>query len=90
MNMLMSSAVLFSISFNPVNLALCAGGSLLLGLIIAAIVVGVMKGQLKTVREKNEAGDYMKRDSLKMVESKDTFLYREVEKRAKPKANEDK
>ena len=60
--------------------------------IIAAIIVssvggGILKGQLKTVRAKAEASDYMKPGSLQLTEARDFFLYRHIDRREKPKNN---
>lgn len=57
--------------------------SLGIGFVIALIYTGSLKSQLKTVRAQNRAADYMKRDSLKVTESRDFFLYRNVTKIAK-------
>ncbi len=66
-----------------------AGASLLvslgIGFVIALIVTGSMKSQLKSVRSQARADSYLKSDSLKLTEKRDLFLYRNVSKRAKPK-----
>ncbi len=61
--------------------------SLVIGLIAALIVTGVMKGQLKSIRAQNAAADYMTAGSLKVTESRDLFLYRNVTRQPKPKQN---
>ena len=48
---------------------------LALGLIIALIVTGRMKSELKTVNTQKYAGSYIREDSLNMTVSRDTFLY---------------
>ena len=53
------------------------------GFVIALIYTGSLKAQLKTVRAQNRAADYMKRDSLRITESRDFFLYRNVNKVAR-------
>ncbi len=57
--------------------------SLGIGFVIALIYTGSLKAQLKTVRAQNRAADYMKRDSLRITESRDFFLYRNVNKVAR-------
>lgn len=59
--------------------------SLVIGFVIAFIATGVMKGQLKSVRFKAEANDYLVPGSLNITSSRDMFLYRNVTRRAKPK-----
>lgn len=59
--------------------------SLVIGLIIALIAVGIMISQLKTVRFQAAAGDYMKKGSLKITEKRDLFLYRTMSRRERPK-----
>nr|WP_294680737.1 TPM domain-containing protein [uncultured Anaerotignum sp.] len=58
------------------------------GFVVALIVVGVMKSQLKTVRFQAAAGDYMKKGSLDVREKRDMFLYSNVSRTAKPKDND--
>ncbi|MCM1270801.1 MAG: hypothetical protein NC247_09300 [Ruminococcus flavefaciens] len=54
--------------------------SLVIAIIIAAIVVGCLISQLKTVRHKAGASDYKKQDSFRLDERRDTFLYKRVTK----------
>lgn len=54
--------------------------SLIIALIIAAVAVGSMVAQLKTVRKKQGASDYKKEGSFRLEESRDTFLYKKVNK----------
>lgn len=56
-----------------------------LGFLIAKLICGRYKAQLKTVRENESAGDYVKHGSMNITEQKDTFVYRNVERVAKPK-----
>lgn len=51
--------------------------------IIALIVTGIMKGQLKTVCSQSAADDYMNKDSLHLTKNDDLFLYRNVDRREK-------
>lgn len=59
--------------------------SLIIGLIVAFIATGVMKGKLKTVRRKASASDYLKPGSLQLNGQSDVFLYSNVVRTAKPK-----
>lgn len=55
--------------------------------VIALIVTAVMKGQLKSVYSQSRADDYVKAGSMKLTKKNDLFLYRQVERREKPKEN---
>lgn len=57
--------------------------SLGIGLVVAFIITGRMKGKLKTVRRQAEAVDYVKTGSMKVVQSRDLFLYKHIDRRAK-------
>ncbi len=59
--------------------------SLAIGVIIAAIITGIMKGKLKSVRFQPEASSYVRQESLNIRVSKDLFLYSRVTRHAKPK-----
>lgn len=54
--------------------------SLVIGFIVALVSVGAMKGQLKSVRAKNNANSYIKSNSLNITGSSEIFLYRNVVK----------
>lgn len=56
------------------NLIIC----LVIGLVIALIVTGVMRSQLKTVRKQHTANQYTKPGSMRITHSTDLFLYRNV------------
>lgn len=58
--------------------------ALIIGLVAAFIVTGSMKGKLKSVRHQTAAGNYVKNDSMKVTESRDLFLYRQVSRTEKP------
>lgn len=58
------------------------------GFVIALIITGVMRGQMKTVRRKPDAADYMRKGSLYITRSNDLFLYHQVSRSAKPKDND--
>lgn len=57
--------------------------SLVGGAIIALIITGIMKSDLKSVEWKS-AGNYLKNGSLKVTESKDIFLYSHIDRERKP------
>lgn len=59
--------------------------ALLIGLAVAFVITAMMKSQLKSVRFQSEAANYVKKDSMKVTQSKDLFLYRNVDRREKPK-----
>ena len=71
-------------SFNPVLSFII---SLVIGLIIAFIAVGSMKSKLKSVHSKTGASDYKVKDSLKLNEKSDTFLYKKLEKSPRAQTN---
>lgn len=51
---------------------------LVIGLVLALIVTGVMRGKLKTVRKQDTANSYTKPGSMRVTHSTDLFLYRNV------------
>ncbi len=59
--------------------------SIVIGVVLALIIVGSMKGQLKTVRTQAAANSYLKKDSLAITESSDLFLYHTVTRSKKEK-----
>lgn len=59
--------------------------SLFIGFVVAFIVTAVMKGQLKSVRFQAAAASYVRNGSMNVTEARDLFLYRHVQRRAKPK-----
>lgn len=59
--------------------------SLIVGIAMAVITVGMMKAQLKTVRFQPEAKNYIRDGSLNITQSRDLFLYRTVDKTEKSK-----
>ncbi|MCI8497257.1 MAG: TPM domain-containing protein, partial [Clostridiales bacterium] len=58
--------------------------SLLIGALLALIPVSVMKSKLKSVRSQPQAGSYIKSGSMKITDSTELFLYRNVTRREKP------
>ncbi len=61
------------------------GISLLLGLVLALVITGIMRSQLKSVRSKSGAGDYVVSGSLVMTQVSDLYLYSHVSRVARPK-----
>lgn len=57
--------------------------SLGIGLVVAFIITGRMKGKLKTVRRQAEAVDYVKTGSMKVTQSRDLFLYKHIDRHTK-------
>ncbi len=55
--------------------------------VVALIIVSIMKSSLKTVKSQKSAVNYIVEGSMKLTENRDTFLYKNVTKRAKPKNN---
>ena len=45
------------------------------GLVVALIVVGILKGQLKTVRRKQDAASYVRSGSFHLTRAQDVYLY---------------
>lgn len=63
------------------NILIC----LVIGLVIALIATGIMRSQLKSVRPKHTARDYVRSGSLQITGAFDLYLYSHVSRRAKPK-----
>ena len=61
--------------------------SIVIGFVLSMIIVGRMKGKLKTVRPQAAANSYLKKGSLKVTESRDMFLYHTVKRTEKQKSN---
>ncbi len=55
------------------------------GIIIALIATGIMRGKLKSVASKSSAADYTVKNSLKLTNQVDMFLYTSMSKSARPK-----
>lgn len=69
----------------PFNVAWNILVAFVIGLVVAVIVTGIMKKQLKTVQLKSEANNYVKANSMIVTENRDLFLYNQVSRRARPK-----
>ena len=59
--------------------------SLGIGLVVALIMTGKMRGELTTVNMEDKAADYVKGGSLKVTQSKELFLYKQMHRQAKEK-----
>ena len=64
-------------------LLICIG----IGILVGLITVLVMRGQLKSVRPQSGAADYVVAGSFRLRQSRDIFLYRHVQRTARPKDN---
>lgn len=61
------------------NLLICLG----IGLVVALIVTGIWKNQLKSVRKQSAANVYVKAGTMQITQSGDFFMYRNVTKTQK-------
>lgn len=71
----------------PFDLKMTLLVSVGIGFLIALVTVTVMKSQLKSVRFQSGAANYVKSGSMNVTRRQDLFLYREVQKREKPKSS---
>ena len=62
--------------------------ALVIGLVVALIATGSMKGKLKSVKKQDAAGSYVKQGSLMLSESRDTFLYSRVTRTEKQSSSD--
>ncbi|MCR4644751.1 MAG: hypothetical protein K5695_05000 [Oscillospiraceae bacterium] len=62
--------------------------AIVVGIIIAAIIVGGQVSALKSVNERHEASDYVKQGSMQLSQKQDIFLYKKLEKTEKPQNNQ--
>ena len=67
------------------NIITVIGVAIVGGIIIAAIVAFVLTSQLKSVKMKPHANEYVKQGSMNVTHSQDIFLYRTVTRTARPK-----
>ena len=68
---------------SEVSLVICIA----VGIIVAFVATGSMKGQLKSVRAQADARNYVTPGSLQLTKHLDLFLYRNVSRRARPQNN---
>lgn len=64
------------------------GISLAIGIVIAVLIMRSVKSKYKNVRFNSGAENYVVKDSFKLNQSYDTFLYSTVTRTAKPKDND--
>lgn len=69
----------------PFNVAWSLFVALVIGIIVAVIVTGTMKGKLKTVRRQNAASSYVRNGSMNVTDSRELFLYSQVTRTERPK-----
>ncbi len=61
---------------------------ILIGALLSFLIpMSILKRQLKTVRSQPGAASYIKKNSMDLTKSRDTFLYRNVSRVAKPQNN---
>ena len=56
-----------------------------IGLVLAWVVVGVMKSQLRSVAFQENAASYVREGSMNLTNSRELFLYRDVNRTERPK-----
>ena len=61
---------------SPMYLVLALG----IGLVLAWVIVGVMKSQLRSVAFQENAASYVREGSMKLTNQRDLFLYRDVQR----------
>lgn len=73
---------------DPIGDALvCLMMGSVVGLIVAAIVLLIMRAGMNTKIKQHAAGDYLKAGSYNLTRTQDLFLYSQVSKRRKPEQN---
>lgn len=58
-----------------------------IGLLVALIAVGIMKGQLKSVRAQRSAAGYVKAGSMQLTRQTDLYLYSQITRIPRPKSS---
>ncbi len=61
---------------------------IVIGLLLALIPVGIMKGKLRSVRVSRDAQSYVRPDSFRLTRSDDRFIRRYITKTPIPKSND--
>ncbi len=69
------------------QIAVRAGISLAVGLVVGLIAVETMRSKLRTVRTQPAASAYIRAQSLAITEARDVFLYSNIVRTERPKAN---
>lgn len=59
--------------------------ALLIGFVIAIIIMMILRGQLKSVKQQHGAANYIRPGSMAVTQSRDTYLYSTVSRTARPK-----
>lgn len=59
----------------------------IIGILIAVFVMLGHKSKLKSVHMERAAANYLKSDSFHLTTSREIYLYKKVDRRAKPKNN---
>ena len=59
----------------------------LIGIVVAVIIMIGHKNKLMSVHMERAAGNYIKQGSFKLTTSREIYLYKRVERREKPKQN---
>lgn len=62
--------------------------SIVAGILIAVLIVGIMRSKLKTVRFQAAASNYVKHGSMQITDRSDLFLYRTMSRTPRPKNND--
>lgn len=61
--------------------------AVVVGLVVALIVTGIFKSQLKSVKFQSGASNYVRPGSMNVTKSQDIYLYKNVSRRPKPQNN---
>ena len=69
--------------FNPMAL----GAAILIAIVLGFFVRSVLIGSMSNVRHAQEATDYLKRDTVRLTEQRDTYLFTNVSRRPKSSGN---
>lgn len=70
--------------FDRLSIGACIRISVIFGIIVAAISVGAMAAQLKSVSMQSGANAYIGRDAFRLNQSRDIYLYRNVRRTPRP------
>lgn len=69
--------------FDPISLAVAVGIAIVLGVVIREWLIGSMSN----VKFASEARDYLKRETVRLTEQRDTYLYTNITRRTKSKSS---
>lgn len=61
--------------------------AIVVGVVVALIVTGIFRSQLKSVKFQSGASNYVRPGSMNVTKSQDIFLYKNVSRRPKPQNN---